>query len=339
MAEAKRRLAAILAADVVGYSRLMGADEEATIAALNASRNIFRDHITRRQGRIVDTAGDSVLAVFDSVVEAVRAAVEIQKNLAVRDSNLPEDRRMRFRIGVNLGDIVEQADGTIYGDGVNVAARLESLAEAGGICLSDSAHMLADGKLDAEFESIGEHTVKNITKPVRAYRVQSGNPSVTKDARLSLKLPDKPSIAVLPFDNLSGDPEQEYFADGIAEDLIAALSRFRWLFVTARNSTFAYKGRSLDVRQVGQELGVRYVLEGSVRKGGNRVRVTVQLIDAVTGNDLWADRFDRDVIDLFALQDEITEAIVASVGPELDVLERDRARRTPPENLDAWESY
>jgi len=340
MAEASRKLAAILSADVVGYSRLMGVDEEATVAALNACRNIFKDEIESRQGRVVDTAGDSVLAEFPSVVEAVRTAVQVQQALAQRNEGLPEDRRMEFRIGVNLGDVIVQDDGTIYGDGVNIAARLESLAEPGGICVSESAHMQVEGKLDAVFESIGEHEVKNIAKPVRAYRViaeaaAAASPSTDKP----LALPDKPSIAVLPFANLSGDPEQEYFADGIAEDLITALSRIRWLFVIARNSTFAYKGQSPDVRRVGEELGVRYVLEGSVRKGGNRIRVSAQLIDATTGNHVWAERFDRQLADLFDLQDEITETIAAAIEPEIGESERGRARRKPPENLDAWDNY
>jgi adenylate cyclase len=334
-----RKLAAILSADVVGYSRLMADDEAATVDTIKQYRVAVGHVIERHKGRIVNAPGDNILAEFASAVEAVQAAVEIQRSIEGRNVELPEERRMHFRIGLNLGDVIEEDDGTIYGDGVNIAARMEALADEGGVCISSTIHDAVEGKLDFGFDFLGERPVKNIEKPVRVYRVQNGNPSVTNDAKPSLKLPDKPSIAVLPFDNLSGDPEQEYFADGIAEDLIAALSRFRWLFVTARNSTFAYKGSPSDVRQVGQELGVRYVLEGSVRKGGNRVRVTVQLIDAVTGNHLWADRFDRDVIDLFALQDEITEAIVASFGPELDLLERDRARRKPPKNLDAWESY
>jgi adenylate cyclase len=336
----QQKLAAILAADVVGYSRLMEADERATVATLDGQRAIFRQHVSGHGGRIVDTVGDSVLAVFASATGAVKAAVAIQADLRVSNEDLPDDKRMAFRIGVNLGDIIEKDDGTIYGSGVNVAARLESLAEPQGICLSGSAFEQVDGKIDVNFEDLGEHQVKNISRPVRAYRVAAAvatDPS--PEVQPLFTLPDKPSIAVLAFDNLSADAEQEYLADGIAEDLITALSRFRWMFVTARNSTFAYKGRSPDVRQVGTELGVRYVLEGSVRKGGNRVRVTAQLIDAVSGNHLWAERFDRELEDLFDLQDEITEAIISSVAPELDVIERERAQRKLPDSLDAWECY
>jgi len=333
-------LAAILAADVAGYSRLMEADERATVATLDAHRAVFREHVAGHGGRIVDTAGDSVLAVFPSAIGAVEAAVAIQETLRDRNEDLPEDRRMRFRIGINLGDVIEKDDGSIYGSGVNVAARMESLAEPGGICVSGNVHDFVESKVDLSFEDIGEREVKNITRPVHAYRVgPAAATAATASSEKPLALPDKPSIAVLAFDNLSGDPEQEYFADGIAEDLITELSRLRWLFVTARNSSFAYKGRSPDVRQVGTELGVRYVLEGSVRKGANRIRVTAQLIDATTGNHVWAERYDRELADLFDLQDEITEAIVASVGPELDAMERERARRKPPENLDAWDSY
>ena len=335
MAEAKRRLAAILAADVVGYSRLMGDDERATVAALNASRETFRTHASEHDGRIVDTAGDSVLAIFDSVVEAVQCAIHVQGEIETRDADLPENRRMLFRIGVNLGDIIEQDDGTIYGNGVNVAARLEGLANPGGICLSGSAHEQVDGKTDLGFQDIGEHEVRNIARPVRVYRLVAEAGPTTETEAERPALPSRPSIAVLPFANISGDSEQEFFA----EDLITALSGLRWLFVIARNSTFAYKGQSPDVRDVGQSLGVRYVLEGSVRKGGSRVRVTAQLIDATTGNHVWAQRYDRELEDIFAVQDEITESIVRSIGPELDAAERERARRKPPKNLDAWECY
>jgi adenylate cyclase len=337
MAEAKRRLAAILAADVAGYSRLMGDDERATVAALNECREIFRTHVSDHDGRVVDTAGDSVLATFDSVVEAVQCASEVQTALGERNQGLPEDRRMAFRIGVNLGDVIEQDDGTIYGDGVNVAARLESLAEPGGICLSGSAHEQVEGRTDTGFEDIGEHEVKNIARPVRAYRIVVDGQAEPTQPTQSLPLSDKPSIAVLPFDNLSGDPEQEYFVDGIAEDLITAFSRMRWLSVTARNSTFSYKGQSPDVRQVGRELGVRYVLEGSVRKGGNRVRISAQLIDAGDGNHIWAQRYDRELADIFDVQDEITLTIAGAIEPELAQIERERARRKPAENLDAWD--
>jgi len=337
-ANVEQKLAAIMAADVVGYSALMGDDERATVVTLDEYRAVFRDHVGGQGGRVVDTAGDSVLAAFPSIIGAVRAAVAVQDELKSRNEGLSENRRMRFRIGVNLGDVIEKDDGTVYGDGVNIAARLESLAEPGGLTISGTTFDQVDGKLDLEFEYLGEKEVKNIAKPVRVYRAvtETAASTATKEP---LALPDKPSIAVLAFDNLSGDPDQEYFADGIAEDLITALSRLRWLFVTARNSTFAYKGGSPDVRRVGEELGVRYVLEGSVRKGGNRVRVSAQLIDAATGNHIWAERYDRELADLFDLQDEITDAIVSSVGPELDAVERERARRKPPENLDAWESY
>ncbi len=337
MAEAKRKLAAILAADVAGYSRLMGDNERATVTALNACREVFRTHISEHDGRVVDTAGDSVLAVFDSVVEAVQCAGKVQAALGARNRDLPEDRRMAFRIGVNLGDIIEQDDGTIYGDGVNVAARLESLAEPGGICLSGSAHEQVEGKTEHGFEDIGEHEVKNIARPVRAYHIVADGQVGSTEPSKSLPLSDKPSIAVLPFDNLSGDPEQEYFVDGIAEDLITAFSRMRWLSVTARNSTFSYKGQSPDVRQVGRELGIRYVLEGSVRKGGKRVRISAQLIDAGDGNHIWAQRYDRELEDIFDLQDEITLTIAGAIEPELAKTERERAQRKPVENLDAWD--
>ena len=339
MAEAKRRLAAILSADVAGYSRLMGDDERATMDTLNAYRDVFREHISDHDGRVVDTAGDSVLAVFDSVVEAVQCAVDVQGELEGCNANLPEDRRMRFRVGVNLGDIFEQDDGTIYGDGVNVAARLESLAEPGGICLSGSAHEQVVGKTNCEFEDIATHAVKNIERPVRAFRVTgAGAPAVAPSPKPLTGL-GRPSIAVLPFDNLSGDPEQEYFADGIAEDLITALSRIRWLFVIARNSTFTYKGQAVDVKHVGQEMGVRYVLEGSVRKSGDRVRITAQLNEATTGNHIWAKRYDRQLADIFAIQDELTEAIAGEIEPELAEVERERAHRKPPDSLNAWDCY
>ncbi len=327
----RRRLAAILAADVAGYSRLMAADEAATVAALNAARKVYRDNIAAHVGRVVDTAGDSVLATFESAVEAVRCALAVQEALNESAAGLPEDQRMRFRIGVNLGDVIVDDDGSIYGDGVNIAARIEGLAEPGGVALSGMAYEAIDGKLDATFAYHGEHAVKNIAKPVRVWR--SG------EAIQALALPDKPSIAVLPFDNLSGDVEQDYFADGIAEDLITALSRFRWLFVIARNSSFSYKGTSPDVRRVGAELGVRYVLEGSVRKGGERVRITAQLIDTSNGAHVWAERYDRTLEDIFAVQDEITDTIAAAIEPELGEVERERSRRKPPDSLDAWDCY
>ncbi len=340
MDEGERRLAAILSADVAGYSRLMGDDEFATVRSLTAYRKVFSDHIDRHKGRVVDTAGDSVLAVFGSVVEAVQCAANVQSELATRNSALTEDRRMHFRVGINLGDVIEKDDGTIYGDGVNIAARLESLAQPGGITVSGTVFDHAENKLPVAFEFTGEQKVKNIAKPVRAYRVVTETTTTASpSADNPLTLPDKPSIAVLPFDNLSGEADQDYIADGIAEDLITALSHIRWMFVTARNSSFAYKGLSPDVRQVGKELGVRYLLEGSVRKGGNRVRISAQLIDASSGNHVWAERYDRELVDLFDLQDEITETLVAALQTEVGYLERETARRKPPENLDAWESY
>ncbi len=332
----KRRLAAVVSADAVGYSRLMSENEEATIAALGKAREIFRSQIASHEGRVVDTAGDSVLAVFDSVVEALRSAVEIQDELRQRSEGVPDARRMSFRIGVNVGDLVEQSDGTVYGDGVNIAARLQALAEPGGICVSELACTQARNKLEARFDFLGEQQVKNIPEPIRAYRLLPGDRGTSAEPAF---LSSKPSIAVLPFDNMSADPEQEYFSDGITEDLITALSRIRWLFVVARNSTFTYKGKAVDVKQVARELGVRYVLEGSVRKGGGRVRITAQLIDATTGSHVWAERYDRELADVFAVQDEITETIAAAIEPELAQFERDRARRKPPESLDAWDLY
>ena len=300
---------------------------------------MFHEHVAGHGGRIVDTAGDSVLAVFPSAIGAVEAAIAIQQDLASSNEPLPEDRRMRFRIGVNLGDVIEKDDGSIYGSGVNVAARLEGLAEPGGVTISEDIFRQVEGKIDLGFEDIGEHEVKNIARPVRAYRVGLDIGKAQPRSETATTAPERPSIAVLAFENLSGDPEQEYFADGIAEDLITELSRLRWLMVTARNSTFTYKGRAVDVRQVGRDLGVRYVVEGSVRKGGNRVRITAQLIDAATGNHIWAERYDRDLSDIFALQDEITETLVATLQAEVGEVERERAHRKPPDNLDAWEFY
>ena len=336
----KRKLAVILAADVEGYSRLMGVDEEATLKTLNAYREIIDGLIARHEGRIVGTAGDSVLAEFGSAVEAVRCAIAIQEELRVRNAELPDDRKMHFRIGVNLGDVMVEGD-NLYGDGVNVAARLEGLAKPGGICISGDVYNQVRHKLSVGFEDIGRQEVKNIAKPVRVYsaRLEGIDPGVTAPPDKALPLPDKPSIAVLPFTNMSGDPEQEYLADGLAEDLITALSKNRWFFVIARNSTFTYKGQAVEVKQVARELGVRYVLEGSVRKAGNRVRVAAQLIDATTGAHVWAENHDREIEDIFELQDEMTQTIVAVVEPELGAFERERAARKPPESLDAWETY
>jgi adenylate cyclase len=333
------RVATILAADAVGYSRLMADDEKATIAALDRARAVFTQHIEANRGRVVDTAGDSVLAVIDTTNGAVRASVAIQEGLAALNEDVPEPRQMQFRIGIHLGDIHEKADGTIYGDGVNVAARLEGIADPGGIAVSGMIHGAVDGRLNIAFADIGEQEVKNIARPVHAYRIISDTRSAEAPPREARSRAERPSVAVLAFENLSGDAEQEYFADGIAEDLITELSRLRWLQVTARNSSFTYKGQAIDVRQVGSDLGVRYVVEGSVRKGGERVRITAQLIDAESGNHIWAERYDRDLSDIFALQDEITETLVATLQTELGEFERERAHRKPPRSLDAWQAY
>jgi adenylate cyclase len=342
----ERRLAAILAVDVAGYSRLMGADEEGTLARLKAVRRELADpKIKEHRGRIVKTTGDGLLLEFASVVDAVRCAVEVQREMADRNTDVPSDRRIEFRMGINVGDIIK--DGRdIYGDGVNVAARLEALAEPGGICVSRVVRDQVRDKLTFSFEDMGEQQVKNIARPVRVHRVTVGKTadgSQTAAVALMpsspLALPDKPSVAVLPFTNMSGDPEQEFVADGIAEDVITALSRYPSLFVIARNSCFTYKGRSVDVKQVGRELGVRYVLEGSMRKAGNRIRVTAQLIEAGTGNHVWAERYDRDLADIFAVQDEITHALTIALTPAIAGAELRRAIRKPPESLDVWAAY
>ena len=312
----KRKLTAILSADVKGYSRLMGEDEEGTIRILNTYKETMTGRIQHHRGRVVGTAGDSLLADFVSVVDAVRCAVEIQEELKDRNKGLPKDRRMDFRIGVNLGDVVEEGD-TIYGDGVNVAARLESLAEAGGICISQSVYDQIENKLHLRYKCLGEQKVKNISKPVRVYRVLIGTEADFPEVGDAGDLPEKPSIGVLPFVNMSGDPEQEYFSDGITEDIITGLSKVPGLIVIARNSTFGYKGKSVKVQQVGQELGVRYVLEGSVRKAGNQVRITVQLVDATNGHHLWAERYDHSLKDIFAIQDEITVSVMRAMQLEL----------------------
>jgi adenylate cyclase len=339
----ERRLTAILAADVVGYSRLMSKDEAGTLERLKSLRkDLVQPSITARKGRIVKLMGDGLLAEFPSVVEAVQSAVDIQAAMPDREPGLPEDARIKLRIGVNLGDIIGEGS-DIYGDGVNLAARLEGLASPGGICISGTVFDQVNGKIPLAFADLGEQRVKNFDHPVRVYRIVLGEGTDGSDAGdassggpAALELPDKPSIAVLPFSNMSGDPEQDYFADGITEDIITALSRVRWLFVIARNSTFSYKGTSPDVRQVSRDLGVLYVLEGSVRKGGNRIRITAQLIEATTGRHVWADRYDRDLGDVFALQDELTETLIAAIEPELSSAERERAIRKPPETLDAW---
>ncbi len=339
----KRKLAAILAADVVGYSRLMGADEEGTLKTLTTYREAMDAFIVRHGGRIVGTAGDSVLAEFASAIEAVRCSIEIQQELKDRNGALPEERRMEFRIGINLGDVMIEGD-DLYGDGVNVAARLEGVAEPGGICISNTVFDQVRDRIPHDFEDLGEHSVKNITRPVRVYRVPllereaaMTGPGASDDAALAL--PDRPSIAVLPLTNMSSDPEQEYFSDGITEDIITELSRFPDLFVIARNSVFTYKGNPVKVQEVAQDLGVRYVLEGSVRKAGQRVRVTAQLIDAASGSHVWAERYDRDLEDIFAVQDEITRTIVGALVGKLNQTERARAMRKPTENLEAYDLY
>jgi adenylate cyclase len=337
----RQRLAALLAADVVGYSRLMSMDERATVAALDAARAVFRKQIEVNQGRVIDMAGDSVLAVFETAAGAVGAALAVQATLAETAAGVPQERRMRFRIGVHLGDVIEKADGTVYGDGVNIAARLEGLAEPGGITVSESIRAAVKSKLRAAFHDLGEQLVKNIADPVRAYRVSwgtaEGSPSKYAVADIDLSLPNKPSIAVLPFVNMSGDPEQEYFTDGVTEDIITELSRFKSLFVIARNSTFSYKGKSPDIRQVGKELGVRYVLEGSMRKAANRIRVTAQFVDSLTGNHLWAERYDRDLADVFTIQEDLTRSIVAAIAPEVERAEWTRAERKRSQNLSAYD--
>ena len=333
----ERRLTAILAADVVGYSRLMGADEEGTLAALKAIRRELVDpRIVEHRGRIVKTTGDGLLVEFASVVDAVRCAVEVQREMAERNTDVPAETRIEFRVGINLGDIIIDGD-DIFGDGVNVAARLETLAEPGGICVSRVVRDQVRDKLAFAFEDMGEQQVKNIARPVRVYRVRdtgAAAKSLSAPALPALPLPDKPSIAVLPFQNMSGDPEQEYFADGMVEEIITALSRIRWLFVIARNSSFTYKGQAVDVKQVGRELGVRYVLEGSVRKGGNRVRITGQLIDAETGAHLWADRFDGSLEDVFELQDKVASSVAGVIEPALQAAETARSAAPPDQRSD-----
>lgn len=337
----KRRLTAILAADVVSYSRLMTADERQTVVSLDAARAIFKSEIQDRQGRVVDTAGDSVLAVFESAAEAVNAALAVQKQLAAYSVTVPDDQRMQFRIGVHLGDIIEKSDGTVYGTGVNMTARLQALAEPGGIAVSDAVCTVVRGRVAARFEDQGERVVKNIPYPVKTFYVYDEASTVSRPMGATPEvppaLPERPSIAVLPFTNISGDPEQEYFADGMVEDIITALSRFKELFVIARNSSFVYKGRSVDIQQVANDLGVRYVLEGSVRKAGNRVRITGQLIDAATRAHLWADHFDGALEDVFDLQDHVTESVVSALQPTLRQAEIERARRKPPASLDAYD--
>jgi TolB-like protein/class 3 adenylate cyclase len=335
---AKRKLSAILSADVKGYSRLMGEDELGTVRTLEAYREIIAGVIRKYSGRVVDSPGDNVLAEFASVVDAVECAVEIQKELKAKNEELAENRRMEFRIGINLGDVIEEGD-RIYGDGVNVAARIESLAAGGGICISGTVFDQVEVKLGLEFEYLGEQSVKNIKKPVRVYRVEMEGGISDVDFNLEVPLPDKPSIAVLPFTNMSADPEQEYFADGISEDLITDLSKIPDLLVISRLSSFSYKGKNIKVQQIAEELAVLYVLEGSVRKAENRVRINAQLVDAASGHHLWADRYDGDMNDIFALQDKITQKIAASLAVKLTKDDQDRFPQKGTNNMEAYEAY
>jgi adenylate cyclase len=342
----ERRLAAVLAADVAGYSRLMGTDEEGTLARLKAVRKALVDPaIASHRGRIVKTTGDGMLVEFASAVDAARCATEVQRDVASQNADVPPDVRIEFRIGIHVGDIIID-DNDIFGDGVNIAARLEGLAEPGGICMSDDTYRQVRGKVEIVCDDLGLQTLKNIVEPMRVWRAQLGGQSAAKAPQVSsasqtpaLTLSDKPSIAVLPFQNMSGDPEQEYFADGIVEDIITALPRFKSLFVIARNSSFTYKGKAVDIKQVGRELGVRYILEGSVRKAAEKVRITGQLIDTATGAHLWADRFDGQLDDIFALQDEITEKVVAATEPRLKIAEIELAARRRPDDFSAYDLY
>ena len=337
-----RRLAAILAADVAGYSRLMGADEEGTHERLKSHlRDLIEPKIAEHRGRVVKNTGDGFLAEFPSVVDAVRCAVEVQRGMADRNAATPEEKQIEFRVGINLGDVIAEGE-DIFGDGVNVAARLEGLAEPGGVLVSNTVHDHVRDRLPFLFEDLGEHQVKNIARPVRVYRVRDRIAPAKQAAPPSaqaLPLPDKPSIAVLPFANMSGDPEQEYFADGMVEEIITALSRIRWLFVIARNSSFTYKGQAVDVKQVGRELGVRYVLEGSVRKAAGRVRITAQLIEAEIGTHLWADRFDGSLKDVFELQDNVASSVAGVIEPALRAAEIRRSSDRPTNDLTAYDLY
>jgi adenylate cyclase len=339
----KRKLTAILSADVKGYSRLMGENEAETVKTLTSYRNIMSGLIQQHRGRVIDSPGDNILAEFASVVDAVQCAVATQKELKVRNAGLPEQRRMEFRIGVNLGDVIEEGE-RIYGDGVNIAARIESLAEGGGICISGTVYEHIENKLPLKYDYLGEHTVKNITKPVRVYSVPMEYYSlplraeVASTNRMDFPLPEKPSIAVLPFDNLSGDSDQEYLADGMTENIIAVLSNVPAMFVIARNSTFTYKGKAVKVQRVAEDLGVQYLLEGSVQKSGSRVRVTAQLIDAIKGHHLWADRYDRNLQDVFALQDEITLKILTALQVKLTHGQEAQMHEST-DNLEAWRHF
>ena len=340
-----RKLAAILAADVVGFSRLAGADEDRTLARLRALRSDLVDPtIAVHNGRVVKRTGDGVFVEFRSVVDAVRCGIEIQNLMVERNAGLSPERRIEFRIGVHLGDVVEESDGDLMGDGVNIAARLERVAQPGAICLSEDAYRQVRSRLELAINDLGETRLKNIAEPIHIYSLQVGGATAAKATASTgtapgLSLPDKPSIAVLPFQNMSGDPEQEYFADGTVEDIITALSHFRQLFVIARNSSFVYKGRAVDVKQVSRDLGVRYLLEGSVRKAANRIRITAQLIDAQTGVHLWAQRFDGGLEDIFDLQDQVTVRVVGEIAPKLEQAEIERSKRKPTDSLDAYDYY
>jgi len=335
----ERRLAAILAADVAGYSRLTGADEEGTLARLRALRQELVDPvIAAHRGRTFKLMGDGRIVEFASVVDALRCALEVQRSMKLRSAKMAPDQRIEFRVGIHLGDVMVESDGDLMGDGVNIAARLEGIAEPGGIAISEDAYRQVQDKIAADFVDLGEQTLKNIARPLRVYRVDAGAGAAPSSAPV-LALPDKPSIAVLPFQNMSGDAEQEYFCDGMVEDIITGLSRFKWLFVIARNSSFAYKGKSPDIRQVGRDLGVRYVLEGSARKAGNRVRLTGQLIEAASATHLWADRFEGPLEDIFDLQDRMTSSIVGAIEPALRTAEMRRAQTKPTESLDAYDCF
>lgn len=340
--QVKRKLAAILAADIAGYSRLMGADEADTLTRLKEYRRELIDPKNKQyRGRVVKTTGDGILIEFSSVVDAVSCSIEVQQGMRERNADVPPEKRIEFRIGINLGDvIIEGRD--LYGDGVNIAARLEGLAEPGGICISQTVLNHARGKIAFNVEDMGDQALKNIVKPVHVYRVvltSGGEPRISRSPEPALALPDRPSIAVLPFQNMSCDPEQDYFTDGMVEEIITGLSHMHWLFVIARNSSFAYKGKSADIRQVGRELGVRYVLEGSVRKAANRLRITGQLIDASTGAHLWADRFDGGLEDVFELQDHVTSRVIGAIAPKLEQAEIERAKHKPTDSLDAYDYY
>jgi TolB-like protein/class 3 adenylate cyclase len=337
----ERRLAAVLAADVAGYSSLMGADEEGTLAQLKAVRKALVDPtIAKHRGRIVKTTGDGMLVEFASAVDAVRCAIEVQHGMAGQSADGLPDTRIEFRIGIHVGDIIFD-DNDIFGDGVNIAARLEGIAEPGGVCISDDTYRQVRDRVDTAFDDKGETALKNIARPVRVFALAGAKQAATKviEPALQLTLPDKPSIAVLPFQNMSGDPEQEYFADGMVEEIITALSRNKQLFVIARNSSFTFKGRAVDIKQVARDLGVRYVLEGSVRKSGNRIRITGQLIDAASGAHLWADRYDGAPEDVFELQDQVAASVVGAIAPSMNQAEIERAKRKPTNSLDAYDYY